>query len=79
MKLFHVYSIIGGMPEIVQKYSEQKDIIALKPHPYAVRVYSGQLEIDHIQTLKGKKFTLLNLPFYLTGCISEYLEWIISK
>jgi len=42
-------------------------------------VYSGQLEINQIQTLKGKKFTLLNLPFYLTGYIPEYLEWIISK
>ena len=49
------------------------------PHRYAVRVYSGQLEINQIQTLKGKKFTLLNLPFYLTGYIPEYLEWIISK
>jgi len=26
MKFFHVYSIIGGMPEIVRKYSEQQDI-----------------------------------------------------
>ena len=49
------------------------------PHKYAVRVYSGQLEINQIQTLKGKKFTLLNLPFYLTGYIPEYLKWIISK
>jgi len=49
------------------------------PHTYAVRVYSGQLEINQIQTIKGKKFTLLNLPFYLTGYIPEYLEWIISK
>jgi len=29
MKLFQTYSIIGGMPEIVEKYSDQKDIIAL--------------------------------------------------
>ena len=29
MKLFHTYSIIGGMPEVIQKYAEQKDIIAL--------------------------------------------------
>jgi len=49
------------------------------PHTYAVRVYSGQLEINQIQTIREKKFTLLNLPFYLTGYIPEYLEWIISK
>ena len=29
MKLFHTYSIIGGMPEVIQKYADQKDIIAL--------------------------------------------------
>jgi predicted AAA+ superfamily ATPase len=29
MKLFNTYAIIGGMPEIVQKYSDHKDIIAL--------------------------------------------------
>jgi len=44
------------------------------PHNYAVRIYSGQLKIDRIKTLNGKDFILLNLPFYLTGCIFEYLE-----
>ena len=29
LKLFHTYSIIGGMPEIIQQYSDQKDIISL--------------------------------------------------
>ncbi|NOX35081.1 MAG: ATP-binding protein [Deltaproteobacteria bacterium] len=48
------------------------------PHKYAVRVYSGKLEVDQIKTLNGKKFTLLNLPFYLTGSIPEYLDWMIS-
>lgn len=31
LKLFHTYSILGGMPEIIQKYSEQNDIITLNP------------------------------------------------
>jgi hypothetical protein len=49
------------------------------PHRYAVRIYSGKLEINEIKTLGGKKFVLLNLPFYLAGSIVEYLEWMMSQ
>jgi predicted AAA+ superfamily ATPase len=49
------------------------------PHQYAVRIYSGQFEINRIRTLNGKKFVLLNLPFYLAGSIHEYLEWMLSR
>jgi len=49
------------------------------PHKYAVRIYSGKLEINQIKTLNGKEFLLLNLPFYLTGSIAEYLKWMISN
>ncbi len=48
------------------------------PHNYAVRIYSGQLEINQIKTLNGKEFILLNLPFYLAGSVFEYLEWLMS-
>jgi hypothetical protein len=48
------------------------------PHKYAVRIYSGKLEINQIKTLKGKAFTLLNLPFYLTGQMEKYLKWMIQ-
>lgn len=47
------------------------------PHKYAVRLYSGQVEINRIKTLNGKDFILLNLPFYLAGSIPEYLEWMV--
>ena len=49
------------------------------PHRYAVRIYSGKLEINEIKTLDGKKFVLLNLPFYLAGSIVDYLEWMMSQ
>ncbi|MBU8911846.1 MAG: AAA family ATPase [Desulfobacterales bacterium] len=49
------------------------------PHNYAVRIYSGQLKIDQIKTLNGKDFILLNLPFYLSGCIAEYLDWLMQQ
>lgn len=48
------------------------------PHRYAVRIYSGKLEVNEIKTLDGKIFTLLNLPFYLAGSIARYLAWLIS-
>ncbi len=48
-------------------------------HEYAIRIYSGELKIDRIKTLSGKKCTLLNLPFYLTGSIKKYLEWMLSQ
>ena len=37
LKLFHRYTLIGGMPEIARKYIENKDIAALAP------VYQGLL------------------------------------
>ncbi|VAX35309.1 Predicted ATPase (AAA+ superfamily) [hydrothermal vent metagenome] len=49
------------------------------PHPYAVRIYSGELSVDKVKTIKGKDFFLLNLPFYLTGKVRIYLRWIIEE
>lgn len=31
LALFQTYTVIGGMPEIVQKYSKTKDVVALQP------------------------------------------------
>jgi uncharacterized protein len=49
------------------------------PHNYAVRVYSGKLSIDTVKTIRGKKYFLLNLPFYLVGKINDYLDWFLQK
>lgn len=48
-------------------------------HNYAVRVYSGELSVEEFKTITGKKFFLLNLPFYLVGKIYNYLYWFISR
>ncbi|MBM3708510.1 MAG: ATP-binding protein [Actinobacteria bacterium] len=48
-------------------------------HKYAVRVHSGKLKIDTAETINGKKFFLLNLPFYLTGNIKKYLYWFFEQ
>jgi len=54
------------------------EFIDLCPHNFAVRIYSGQLKVETIKTLKGKEFILLNLPFYLTAKAPEYIKWLIN-
>jgi len=55
------------------------EFIDLASHNYAVRIYSGELKVDEVQTVKGKKFYLLNLPFYLAGNIKKYLGWFLEE
>ena len=55
------------------------EFVDLAPHNYAIRVYSGDLRFEKARTLKRKEFYLLNLPFYLTGKIYEYFDFMIDK
>lgn len=48
-------------------------------HNYAVRIYGGKISIDELKTLKGKKYKLLNMPYFLSGWIREYLNWFCNK
>jgi len=43
------------------------------PHPYAIRLQAGQLSVQQAQTIHGKKFFLMNLPYFLAGKIREHL------
>lgn len=45
------------------------------PVKIAVRFYSGELSISEVTTAKGKKYHLLNLPYYLVSQLTKYLEW----
>jgi predicted AAA+ superfamily ATPase len=47
------------------------------PHSYAIRIYSGMFKTESTRTIQGKKFTLISLPFYLTGQVNEILDQII--
>jgi len=49
------------------------------PHSYAVRLYAGPLEVDHLKTPEGKSFSLLSLPYFLTGLIDGYVRWFIEN
>jgi len=44
------------------------------PHDIAVRVWSQPFFIDEVTTQKGKKFRLINLPFYYVGVLEEVLK-----
>ncbi|NQV03159.1 MAG: AAA family ATPase [Bacteroidia bacterium] len=48
------------------------------PHSWAVRVYSNKMRIESVVSSAGKKFSLINIPFYLAGRITSVLESIIK-
>lgn len=48
-------------------------------HPFAVRIYDGILNIQQENTISGKKFYLLNLPFYLIHKIDSYLDLLFES
>lgn len=65
LKLFHTYALIGGMPEIVQNYSQNKDLLALSPvYDSLIASYlddvekyaSGDTQIQHIRHVIRSSF-----------------------
>lgn len=61
------------------KLRSLNEFMEFAPHPYAVRVYSGNLNISKSVTRTGKPFWLLNLPFYLVHKIEDYCRWFIDE
>jgi predicted AAA+ superfamily ATPase len=45
------------------------------PHDLAIRFYAGELKLTESTTLMGKKYRLLNLPYFLATQIEEYIAW----
>lgn len=43
------------------------------PHDIAIRIWSNPLSIDEVVTQKGKRFRLINLPFYYIGLLDKIL------
>ena len=44
------------------------------PHDIAVRIWSQPFSIDEVTTQNGKKFKLINLPFYYVGILEKVLK-----
>lgn len=49
------------------------------PHSIAVRLYFGKIEVNNLTTRTGKKYKLLNLPYFLAGWLEEYLDWFSQE
>jgi len=47
------------------------------PHDIAVRVWSQPFSVNTVQTYEGKKFKLINIPFYYVGRIEKILDSVI--
>jgi predicted AAA+ superfamily ATPase len=47
----------------------------MAPHQMALRFYAGEISITEAITPGGKKFKLLNLPYYLVSQTERYLQW----
>jgi predicted AAA+ superfamily ATPase len=45
---------------------------------FAVRLYAGKIQLEEHQTPKGKKFKLLNMPYFLSGKLKEYLDCYVQ-
>jgi len=48
-------------------------------HQYAVRMYAGKFEIQNQVTPAGKKFKLMNLPYYLGTQLPDYIDYFLSN
>ena len=49
------------------------------PHPYAVRMYAGKFSIEEHSTRSGKKYFLMNMPYYLSTKLTEYLSYLVTN
>jgi predicted AAA+ superfamily ATPase len=47
------------------------------PHDVAVRVWSQPFSVDDVATQGGKKFRLINLPFYYVGVMERVLDGVV--
>ena len=48
------------------------------PHDIAVRVWSQPFSVNTVQTYEGKKFRLINIPFYYVGRIERILDSMLN-
>ncbi|MEQ1745064.1 MAG: AAA family ATPase [Saprospiraceae bacterium] len=48
-------------------------------HDFAVRLFAEKIALHPAVTPSGKKYSLLNLPYFLGGQLNEYLVWMKKK
>jgi len=48
-------------------------------HPYAVRMYAGELKVEYHTTPSGTDYLLLNLPYFLGTQLPAYIKWFVEN
>jgi hypothetical protein len=51
----------------------------LSTYRVAIRFYAGSLHLTDALNPGGKKYKLLNLPYYLVSQIEHYLTWFKTQ
>jgi uncharacterized protein len=59
----------AGKLRSLQQFMELSDM------GLAIRLYQGNIDVHTATTPSGKKFKLLNLPYYLASQLNKYLGW----
>jgi len=47
-------------------------------HRYAVRLLSNNFSVENVKTPSGVPYTLMNLPYYLSTRIPQYVDWLVT-
>jgi predicted AAA+ superfamily ATPase len=48
-------------------------------HPYAIRMYAGEFSVEKHTTRSGKEYFLMNLPYYLSTRLKEYIAYFVKN
>lgn len=67
MQLFHAYVLIGGMPEVVQNYSQNRDLLALAP------IYDSLLAsyMDDVEKYAASDIQITHIRHVIRASLSE--------
>lgn len=63
----------SGRLRSLHQFVDQSD------HPYAVRMYGGEFNVEEAITPGGTPYLLMNLPYYLGTQLEGYLEWFVEN
>jgi hypothetical protein len=61
------------------KLKSLHQFIEAAPHPYAVRMYAGTFGIEEHKTKSDKRYFLMNMPYYLSTKLYDYLDYFVSN
>ena len=48
-------------------------------HPYAIRMYAGEFQIEKHHTRMGMPYFLMNMPYYLGTKVHEYIDYFMTN